>query len=318
MQLESKPMKALNLKYLLTPALLMAGLLVSGCVDRKPSQNSELMRVVSMSPNLTEIVFALGAGDLLVGVDQYSVYPPSAKSLPKMGSYLDPAIEQIVAARPDLVLVVDTDENLKDTLTDAGLKFEAFKNDTFADILDSIERLGILLNKTETAGQMEARILATRADVVAKLWEQPRVKVVLVAGRNPGRLQDIYVAGSSSFMGEMISYADGDNVFGDLSLPWPQVGVEAIVAADPDIIIDATLSKGASDADFEALRHDWDSLPSLRAVKENRIITPRDGWWQIPGPYLELTIRLMAHWLHPDIFPYEPPNPYEREEATFE
>jgi iron complex transport system substrate-binding protein len=303
-------MKSLNLKYLLTAVLLIAGLLVSGCVDRKPPQTPELKRIVSMSPNLTEIVFALGAGNLLVGVDQYSIYPPQAKSLPQMGSYLDPSIEQIVAARPDLVLVVDTDENLKDTLTNAGLKFEAFKNDTFADIIDSIEKLGSLLNKTELAGQITDRIVWARAYVEASLQGHQRVRVVLVAGRNPGRLQDIYVAGSSSFIGEIISYAGGDNVFGELSLPWPEVGVEAIVGADPDIIIDATLSKGASDADFEALRHDWDSLPSLRAVKDDRIITPRDGWWQIPGSNIDSAILLIAHWLHPDIFPDEPPNPY--------
>ena len=135
--------------------------------------------------------------------------------------------------------------------------------------------------------------------------DRPKTKVILVAGRDTGRLQDIYVAGSSSFLGELIELAGGDNVFGNLNMAWPQVGIEAIVASDPDVIIDSTLSKGASDAEFTALQQDWDSLPNLRAVKNNRIIVPREGWWQIPGPYMDCALMLFAHWLHPELFPDE-------------
>ena len=266
-------------------------------------------RLVSMSPNLTQIVFALGADNLLVGVDQYSVYPESAKSIPRMGSYLDPDLEALVAARPDLVLVVETDENIGDLLSGLGLEYEAFGNDTVTDVLASIRELGALLGREDAAEKLLSNFEAARRELEAALSEEPRTRVALVVGRNPGRLQDIYVAGSSSFLGELLTMAGGENVFGDLPLPWPQVGVESIVAADPDVIVDSTLAKGASDEEFSALASDWHALPSLRAVKYGRVIVAREGWFQIPGAYMDSTLRLFAHWLHPDIFPDEVPDP---------
>ena len=265
-----------------------------------------------MSPNLTAIVYALGAGDKLVGVDEYSVYPPEARYLPRMGSYLQPNMEALIAARPDLVLVVNSDEKIREMLSGVGLEFESFGNDTVADVLDSIGRLGTLLQCQRTSGWLLQAFERRKNYVTSTLENTPRTRVVLVVGRNPGRLQDIYVAGSSSFMGELLVTAGGDNVFGGLGLPWPQVGVESIVSADPDVIIDSTLSKGATDAEFEQLGRDWDALPSLRAVKNGRVIVPRDGWWQIPGPYMDATLMLLAHWLHPDVFPAEVPSPYEK------
>jgi iron complex transport system substrate-binding protein len=269
-----------------------------------------------MSPNLTQIVFAMNAGDKLVGVDQFSVYPPVAKSLPRMGSFLAPNLEALIAARPDLVLIVNSDEKMKELLDGAGLKYKSFGNDKVADILDSIKQLGVLLDCPRTSGMLLQKFQAVRDVLDSRLKDAPRTRVVLVAGRDPGRLQDISVAGASSFLGELIDMAGGDNVFADLKIAWPQVGVEAIIAADPDVIIDSTLSKGASDADFKALEHDWDALPSLRAVKNHRVIVPRDGWWQIPGAYMDSALLLLAHWLHPDLQPKDIADPNKTFQAN--
>ena len=273
-------------------------------------------RVVSMSPNLTQIIFAIGCQEKLVGVDQYSVYPPKAKDLPRMGNYLDPNMEALIAAKPDLVLIVNTDEKIKDLLSGVGLKFESFGNDRIADILDSIDRIGLMLDCKRTSGWVLTSFSAKRDYVETTVANVPKIKVALVVGRNPGKLQDIYVAGASSFMGELLAIAGGENAFADMGLPWPQVGIESIVSADPDVIIDSTLSKGATEAEFNALAKDWNALPSLRAVKNKRIIVPRDGWWQIPGAYMDSTLLLLAHWLHPDLFPNDVIDPELAKESA--
>ncbi len=266
-------------------------------------------RVVSMSPNLTQIVYALGSEEKLVGVDAYSTYPPEAESLPSMGNFLDPDLEALVASQPDLVLLVDTDEQLIGLLSRLGLEYVALGNDTVAEILHSIERLGVLLDREERAREIIERFDSVREEIDEALKSDSTTRVALVVGRNLGVLQDIYVVGSASFLGELIEMAGGVNVFGEQALPYPQVGAESIVGADPDVIIDSTLSKGASAEQLEELRSDWDSLPSLRAVKEGRVIVPDEGWFQVPGAYLDSTLRLFAHWLHPDVFPDEVTDP---------
>jgi len=307
-------MKKVRYRSFVWIALVLAIIVqpVPGCRQSghpEGSSNGLPERVVSLSPNLTQIIFALGAEEKLVGVDDYSVYPPAAAELPRVGNYLDPDLERLIAARPDLVLVVDTDERMTDMLSGLGIEHEDFGNDTIRDILESIGRLGTLLDREERARELVGAFDEARAVVETGLERVRPVRVALVVGRNPGRLQDIYVAGSGNFLGELIKIAGGENVFGRQALPWPQIGVEALVGSDPDVIIDSTLSKGATDEAFEALRQDWNDLPSLRAVQNDRIIVPREGWFQIPGAYLDSTLMLIAHWLHPEVFPEEVSDP---------
>lgn len=275
-------------------------------------------RIISMSPNLTQIVFALGAGDRLAGVDEYSRYPSAAERLPKMGSFLEPNIERIIAARPDIVLVVNSDDKIMELLDKAKIRYESFGNDNIRDILMSIERLGKILDCAPSSARILQKFEMTRNSLETKLKNAKSTGVVLVAGRSPGRLQDIYVAGKSSFIGEMLEIAGGENIFGDLDLAWPQVGIESIIAKDPDVIIDATLAKGASEEEYKTLADDWKMLPNLKAVKNNRIIIAREGWWQIPGAYLDSALMLFAHWLHPELFPDEVEDPNLKFQMTEE
>ena len=266
-------------------------------------------RVVSMSPNLTQIIFALSAEDCLVGVDDYSNYPPQAMALPKMGNYMDPDLEALAAAEPDLVLIVQNDEGMGELLTNLGLEYRVLANDTISEITESIERLGDLLDRKEEATMLVENYSDALAAVTSALEGVEKRRVALVVGRNPGRLQDIYVAGHGSYLGEIIDAAGGVNVFDDQMIAWPQVGVEALVGANPEVIIDSTLAKGATEGEFDALLHDWDELPTLSAVSEGHVIIARDGWFQIPGAYLESILFLFAHWIHPEIFPDEVENP---------
>ena len=262
-----------------------------------------------MSPNLTQIIFALGSSDLLVGVDRYSVYPPAAAELPRMGSYMDPDLEALIASRPDLVLIVETDEGLGDKLKGLGIEHREFRNDTVLDVLESIESLGWLLNKKARAEELSEDFLNASVEIRHALEGTERTRVALVVGRNTGRLQDIFVVGSGSFLNELLELAGGENVFADQAVSYPQVGVESLIGADPDVIIDSTLAKGASEEEYVKLGEDWSAVAGLKAVRNGKIVVAQDGWFQIPGAHMGSTIRLFAHWLHPDIFPEEVNDP---------
>ena len=269
-----------------------------------------------MSPNITQIIFALGAGDQLVGVDEFSVYPEQAKNIPTMGSYLDPDLESLIVKKPGMVLILDTDERMAELLAGIGVPYKKIPNDTIEQILFSIERLGELTGTQDKADELIQDFYATRDEIADKLKDVPKTKVAMVVGRNPGRLQDIYVAGGNNFLGELIEMAGGENVFGDLTAPWPQIGAESIIGTDPDIIIDTNLREGASDAEFDKFLSEWDALSGLRAVKENRVLVSRSKWFLIPGAHAGETLKLIAHWLHPDIFPDDVADPFLAESVT--
>ncbi len=277
-----------------------------------PDENVDTLprRIVSMSPNLTEIIYALGADELLIGVDEYSNYPPEANDKSKVGNYLDPDLEALIAIQPDMVLIVDTDEKMQNMLDGLDLDYRNFSNNKIAEILRSIESLGELLGKESEAETLIQNFHSAKETVLEALEGVDPVRVVLVVGRNPGRLQDIYVAGPGNYLSELIEIAGGINVFGNQDVIWPQVGVEALIGADPEIIIDSTLSKGASDPEFIALAEDWLELSSIRAVRDGNIIVPEEGWFQIPGANLDKILMLIAHWIHPEIFPDEVEDPY--------
>jgi len=260
-------------------------------------------RIVSLSPNLTQIIFALGADEYLVAVDEYSNYPPAAMDLPRVGNYLDPDLEALASVQPDLVLIVDTDEGIGELLSGLGLEYMVFGNNNIDEILESIFLLGELLDRSEKADELTGGFFFTMDEVSSQLAGLDQRSVALVVGRNPGRLQDIYVAGPGSYLGEIIILAGGTNAFADQPVPWPQIGTESLVGVDPDVIIDSTLAKGASDAEFEALLTDWDDLPALSAVQNDRVIIARKGWFQIPGAHLDSVLMLFAHWIHPEVFP---------------
>jgi iron complex transport system substrate-binding protein len=316
-------MRAFYIKNILTLAII-AFLIFSGCESTSPENKtpdhnpSEKIRLVSLSPNLTQIIFALGAGDLLVGVDNFSNYPEEALAVPRMGSYLDPDLETLITTKPDLVLILDTDEQMSELLSGVGLKYESFANDKIEYILNSIERLGELTGHTSDAKNLIDDFNSTVDDIKSKLETVPRPDIAMIVGRNPGRLQDIYVASGKNFLGELLNLAGGENVFEDLDIPWPNIGAESIIAKDPDIIIDTNFPEGGSDADYQAFLNEWNELPSLKALNEGNLIAPRDKWYLIPGAHIGDTLKLFAHWSHPDIFPDDVQDPFLKSEEADE
>ncbi|MEE8475229.1 MAG: helical backbone metal receptor [Myxococcota bacterium] len=245
-------------------------------------------RVVSLNPSLTEILVAVGAVSVLVGVDDYSAQvQPEVRSLPRVGGLFNPSLESVVALEPDLVVMVPGAEqrDLANRLRRLGVDVLELPNVRSEDLLQSIEILGGRVGRREAARRNVARIrLAWRA-VEKATARRSRVRAVLVLERDP-----LFLVGSGSFLDEMLRAAGGENVAAVLSDPYPQAAIEWLIAAAPQVILDATDDPG------DPLRY-WSRWPSLPAVVDRRAIAISPAVLR-PGPYLDRSLRILAEALH--------------------
>jgi iron complex transport system substrate-binding protein len=258
-------------------------------------------RIVSLNPGLTEITFALGAGNRLVAVDTFSEYPPEAKSIqPRLTTYPSPSAETIVGLKPDLVLsLAERDEDLAQIRRQGIPVLKLFPRD-FDATVQTIVTLGRLYGSPDAAAAIAADMLARRDAVVEAVADAPRPRVVEeLDASDPTRL---FVAGPNGFYGQLIDLAGGANVFGDLSGDVAQVGAESIVERDPEIIIltDADVPFNPQTPEMVAARPGWDGIS---AVLNGAIYPVSGSLYSTPGPRLIDGLEALATLLHPDRFP---------------
>lgn len=251
-------------------------------------------RVVSLNPSLTAILLALGAQPALVGVDDYSARAnPEVAALPRVGGLFDPSLEAIVALEPDLVVLVPSAEqrDLRARLEALGSEVLALENITLAQGLASIEQLGVRVGR---AAQARARVDAIRRAFAAAEQAsrgRPPVRAVLVLQRDP-----LFVVGSGSYLDEMLRVAGARNLAAEFREPYPRLDVEWLIAAAPDLILDA------SDDPQPALEH-WRRWPSLPAVASGRVVPLEAPLVTLPGPHLDRAVEILARAVAGDAAP---------------
>jgi len=239
-------------------------------------------RVVSVLPSLTETTCAIGACARLVGVDRYSNWPPEVQKLPQVGGGLDPAIEAIVALKPDVVLMA-TSSRGAERLRALGVKVVALEPKTGADVKRVIGKLGQLLavpDAGRVARDIEAGVAAAAQSLPPALRGQ---RVYFEASAGP------HAAGPQSFIGEMLHALGLVNVVGPELGPFPKINPEWVVRADPDLIMAGERSGGEI-----ARRPGW---RNLRAVRGQRVCLFNAQEVDIlvrPGPRMPEAARLMA------------------------
>lgn len=240
-------------------------------------------RVVSLIPATTELVFALGAGDRLVGRTTWCDYPAEAAAVPDLGNGIDPNIEAVVAARPDLVLLYKSGANraAAERFRSLGIPTLELATDRMEDF-DRIARLlGSALGRREAAESLVAR---TRRDLEAASpavvpASRPSV-FILVWDRPPMTL------GKGSFLSEILGHAGARNIFEDVASSSAPVSIEAVVARDPDYIL--TASEGDPKI---ASRPEWQSV---RAVRERRFLRVHGSEFNRPSPRIGNAVRQLA------------------------
>lgn len=253
-------------------------------------------RIVSLIPSVTEMIFAMGAADRLVGVSSYDRFPPEVSRIPKVGGLLDPNVESILALRPDLVILYGTQVDLQRRLERANLAYYPYEHRTLADITVTVravaKRIGVPNQGERLAADMEQSI----DEVRRKVATLPRPRTLLVFGREPGSLRNVQVSGGYGFLHDILEAAGGVDAFGDLKQQMVQASTEMILARKPDVIVE--LRADAQSADAVRELESWNALPGVPAVKNHRIYFLVGDRFVVPGPRVVDAIRELSDVLH--------------------
>lgn len=242
-------------------------------------------RVVSLAPHATEIIFRLGARDLLVGRSDFCLYPPSAEAIPGVGGYLNPDLEKIVALQPDVVFVFPNAE-MSRKLQRVHLNPVPVPNETIAQIQDGIKKVGEILQRPAQAAAIIAGIRDTLEWVQSHSANWPRRTALLLIGREAGSLRQLYAAGKDTYLSELLNLCHYENVMSDVDIRYFEVSKEDLLRRDPDVILefrllDSSENRAAALASFKA---DWQVLPTLKAVRQGNIFIFTERYFLIPGP----------------------------------
>jgi iron complex transport system substrate-binding protein len=243
---------------------------------------------------VTEIVFALGAGDRVVGVCGQCNYPPAVERLPRVGGYLSPSVEAVIAARPDLVAVVPSPGNREAVraVERAGIRVLVVQDHTLADLWASIRTLADALVLGDAGARLVEDLQHGLDAIRARVDGVPRRRVLLVVGHKP-----LVVAGGGTLQDELLAIAGGDNVAADVGQSWPQLSLEMVVARAPDVIIDTAMG---TEAGSQSL---FGSLDTVPAVREGRVVTvPADALYRA-GPRVVEAAAALARAIHPETGP---------------
>ena len=261
---------------------------------------AEPRRVVSLAPSITELVYALGRQELLKGVVQYSDHPPEARELPRVGSYVNPDTERIVALRPDLVLAIRDGNPIRtvERLTAMGIPVFAVDPRTLDDIMQTITVLGEVLNAAPRAaalvGDMSERIERVKEAVAAA---PSRPSVLFQVDAPP-----IVGVGEATFLHELILLAGGRNAI-SAAAPYPRLGWEDVLRLQPEVAVVSSMAGGQAP---QELLNSWQRWSQLRAVRDGRVHVVEADLFNRPTHRLVSGLELLARLIHPGLFPAGP------------
>lgn len=251
-------------------------------------------RVISLAPNLTEIVFAVGAGDRLVGNTTYCDYPPEAKAVAKVGDSLQPSLERIIALRPQVVLISTASQLEVFTQQLKDQNIAAFVTDPhdLEGVFRSIDQIGQILGQAEQAGLLVKKLRERTTVVEHAVKDAKPVRVFYQVSGEP-----LYTIGRDAFVTDLIRRAGAVSVTADVPGAWPKYSSESALAAKPEAIILPTGgSMGAANASVA------DALRNSPAAIAGRVYKINDDYLARPGPRLVDGLEALARALHPEAF----------------
>jgi iron complex transport system substrate-binding protein len=258
-------------------------------------------RIVTLAPACTEVLFAVGAGEEVVGVTSFSNYPPEAQSRTQVGGLTREtmSMERVLELRPDVIFAAGTLQySLIQDLTALGLAVVAFEPHDIAGIIDNLQLAGEITGNKDRAAEVAAEIERDVDQVIrqiAKIPAKDRPAVFYEVWHRPLR-----TAGPSSYLGQLVELAGGRNIFDDLSEAYPLVSEEAVVQRNPEVILGPQTP--ASDISEFQRRSGWQSMAAIRA---GRIHFLDEDLVSRPGPRVALGLKAIAAALHPDRFASE-------------
>ncbi len=259
-------------------------------------------RIVSLAPGFTETLIDLGLKDKIVGVTTSSDYLEEVKDVEKIGFYMKPSLEKIVALSPDLVLATDYvgQRQTVKTLRKLGIAVEVFEEKGVKELFLEIKKIGEVCGKQEKANLLVQRMQRKIEQIRTRTASLPRPRVYVEIGYNP-----LFTCGKGSFIDELIEIAGGDNIASKIDKPYPRISAEFILSKNPEVIILPDMERGY-DKETLKRRNAWQNVS---AVLNNRIYDDIGSQMiTIPSPNLILKgLPELAKRIHPEIFKSKPP-----------
>jgi len=251
-------------------------------------------RIITLAPNLTEIVYAVGAGNRLIGNTTFCDYPPEAKQVEKVGDTLQPNIERIIALKPDIVLISTASqlEAFTTQLNERAIPVFVTDPHDLEGVFQSIKTIGDLLGQQEQAEKLLGDLRARVAEVQGKVKDLQPVTVFYQVSASP-----LWTAGKKSWITDLIQRAGGRSVTGDIEGEWMRYSDEAALASRPEAIIIPT-SDSPNGSKVEVAQ----ALQKSPAVQNNRVYTINSDYLSRPGPRLVDGLEQIARALHPEAF----------------
>ena len=255
-------------------------------------------RIVSTSPGVTEIVFALGEGEKLVGVTTFCVYPPEALTKPKIGSFASPSLEAILQQRPDLVILLEGRTNLEPPLEAMNIPTLTIQSRGLESIYSTIQAVAGRLEIPARGQLLVSEIKEELQGFGNSISRRTHPRILLLVGRTPGALTDLHSVGGESYIGQLIELAGGSNVLFDAPVPYPRISLEEVLSQNPEIIIDMTHGELPTEAEIQAVLKLWSRFPSINAVRHQKVHVITQKLFVVPGPRVVEAVRSLYNLIH--------------------
>jgi len=257
--------------------------------------------IITMAPNLTETVFALGQGSQVMAVGTFDDYPPEIATLPKVGGYVDPDCEKIALLNPTLIIAPGKYAAVTRFATMKGLRVLNVTMDSLTTIDSGIREIGHALGAETQADTLCTKIRQDLDAVRQAVAQSPHPKVLILTMRQEHNLNTLYTANRHSFISEIVNIAGGENIYADASTTYFEASKETLVVKAPDVIIEFHAGEKLSATEQKQYKTDWQQLPSLPAVQQKRIYIITESHAVRPGPRIGNIARMLARLLHPDV-----------------
>ena len=290
------------MKHLFGLAAAVIVLAVSG-FDKHAGHEPACDRLISLAPSITEILYALGLGDRVVGVTQYCEYPAAALDKPKVGALYDLNLEAVLRLRPSLVVLLDDDPRQAGQLSALGIDYQAVSHRNLAGIFGSIEEIGSRCGVRRKAKALAGRLRKGVADVSAKTDSVRRVPVLVVVGRTEvgPASRNVYVSGQDGFYSDILTAAGARNVYEGSTAAAANFSAEALAVLKPEIILEIIPDMQRRGWSRDDVVRSWASLSFIPAVKGKRIAVIDGNHAGVPGPRMLRLLRDVVRSVHPEL-----------------
>ncbi len=258
----------------------------------------DAQRVISLSPSITEVLFAIGAGDQVVAVTDFCTYPKEAVKKPKVGGMLNSSAESIIALKPNLIVFQPGKSNIKQLTKKLNSEYIEASFQDLKSIYQSIQDIGNAVGKAKEAKKLIGDIKSKLHSYQERLKNVKPKSTLLILGDSQDPLRDLYAVGKRTFLDELLTLSGGENVLSETLSQYPKISREYIISRSPEVVIIAGPNSDVTEKEFSSNLNAWRILGSVRAVKNKNIHMINEDYILIPGPRLVNIVDRFYQALH--------------------